>query len=367
MKCKYCENELPNTRGYAKIEKDGRLTKGKIACCKEGCISFNLKSGSKRFQEIVMGIEKSLLEEMWRARIEKSTKTNIARGNFSGDRNPVSKTRLKNKGLSEQEISEILSKKAIKSSRTKKDKGFYDDKSNNPYSKEFWGKRGLTEKQAKEKIRERIHNTAEFWIKRGLSAEDAKRAARKSAATNSLENKIEKWGDEAEKKYVEVREKLSKSWKPSNTKGQKFSSSKQANKFFKKIYKFCRRLGYIRNDIVFKLNRGEWFLRDSNSIFFYDFMLKPLKLIIEFNGEHVHPNKNKLSEEEWKKWRHAYTKKCADEIHENDLRKLTVAKILGYNVLEVWSQDPSSIENAFSFIRKHHECKGNTTQCKNDS
>ena len=355
MKCKHCNNLLPNARGYAKINSRGKFISGRIACCLPGCISFGLKPGSKDFQEYVMGHSREEIEQRWKSRIDKSTATNISRGNFTGDKNPASKNRFKDKGLSEVEIQQHLSAKAKKGVTTKRNQGFYDVKSNNPYSIEFWIKRGFDKKQASQKINSRIHNKPEFWINKGYSANEAAIIATKSAATNSLSEKIKRWGDaDGELKYIEVRKKLSENWSPRAASGKNFASSKQANLFFKKLYKFCRRLGYERNDLVFKLNRGEWFLRDEAAIYFYDFLLKPLRIIVEFNGEHVHPNKNKLTEAQWNSWKHAFSKKPADEVYKYDQDKVLLAKKAGYNVIQVWSKDPTSFENVANFIKGLH-------------
>lgn len=354
MKCRHCNNQLPATRGFSKVSSRGKIIPGKIACCKEGCISFGLKPGSKDFQEYVMGRDRQDVEERWKSRIEKSTLTNQLLGNFSGDKNPASKRRLKDKGLSDTDIQEKLSIKSKKSSKTKRDSGFYEDKSNNPYALEFWIKEGLNKDQAKEKINSRMHNRPEFWIKKGYSPEESRILAAQSAATNSLSEKIKRWGDDGQLKYLEVRKKLSENWSPRSSTGKNFSSSKQANTFFKKLYKFCRRLGYSKDDFVFKLNKGEWFLRDGDNIYFYDFLIKPLRIIVEFNGEHVHPNKNKLSKEEWNSWRHAFSKKTADEVSEYDSNKVLLAKKAGYNVTQVWSKDAAAFEDTVNFIKGIH-------------
>ena len=139
MKCRHCENELPKSRGFAKIDAKGNLIPGKIACCMEGCISYGLKPGSKKFQELVMGRSSDEIQRRWAERIAKTTYTNRIRGNLLGDKNPASKKRLVDKGLTEEQVSEFLSKKAKKGAKTKSNSGYYLDKSNNPYSYDFFG------------------------------------------------------------------------------------------------------------------------------------------------------------------------------------------------------------------------------------
>jgi very-short-patch-repair endonuclease len=300
-----------------------------------------------------MGRSREDIESRWMARIAKTTSTNLSRGHFTGDKNPASRKRMLEKGLSENEVAVYLSEKAKAGITTKRKLGYFDNKVNNPYSMDYWVSRGLTVEQAKNKVASRIHNRPEFWLRRGYSLEDAKKLASESAATNSLAAKIRRWGDrEGQQKYLLTRERLRKNWSPKSASGSNFSSSKQANKFFVAVYKLCRRSGLSRDDLVFKLNRGEWFLRDGENIFFYDFLIKPLKLILEFNGEHVHPNKNVLTQEQWKSWRHAYSKKYAEEVYQYDQQKIEFAEKLGYNVLVVWSKDKDALPRTLTLIKE---------------
>lgn len=273
------------------------------------------------------------------------------RGISQGDNNPASRKTLMKSGLSPSEIENWLSEKSKKGGRTKKKNGYYDDKSNNPFSTDFWIKQGLNSEQAAEKVNSRIHNKPEFWIARGYSHDKAIVLAGSSADTNSLKAKMEKWGDDGLTKYLETKQKLSDSWTPRSQSGQKFGSSRQANVFFKKLYKFCRKLGYDRDQIYCDLNGKEYFLTHGENIFFYDFTLKPSNVIIEFNGEHVHPNKDLLSEEEWNKWKHAYSKKSANDVFGRDQLKLNTAASNGFSTLTVWSKDPNILELAQNFIR----------------
>jgi hypothetical protein len=354
VKCRHCENDLPKLRGWAT-----ETTPGKIACQLPGCLSFGLKSGSIAFHIQVAGRTAEQVQASWKARIAKGVQTQRDKG-FYDDKsnNPYSAAYWIKHGLTPEEAKIKLKSKGKRSSQTKRDAGFYDDKSNNPYSTEFGVKQGLTAEEAALRIRRKNHNCAEFWEVRGYSTAEAEQKAKESAGTNSLPSKIARHGEqEGTKRYTETRAKLSDSWSPSSAIGRRFGSSKQANVLFLRLYRIVRRLGYMRDDVMCKLNRGELYLRDGPSIMFYDFCLKPLKLIIEFNGEHVHPNKQLLSGEAWGRWKHAFSKKSADEVLQFDEHKVYIAEQSGYNVLTIWSKDPDNFNQAATFIRKHHERK----------
>lgn len=359
MKCIRCENELPNKRGFVRTNRNGKVEHGKKACCLPGCPSFDVDPRSKLFQIVVMGLSETELFEKNKRRMNKVRETKIRRQSQMGDNNPMSKAQLRAQGMSDEEIKQKLSKRSKKACNTKRKSGYYLDKANNPYSLLFWlDKKGLSQEQAELKKNERMHNRPEFWLKKGYSEEAANQKSKRSAAINSLERKIEIWGVDGERKYLEACQAVSAGWNPSCVSSAKFSSSNQANNFFKKVYKECRKLGYQRNDVAFKLNRGEWYIKDKKRIFFYDFMLKPLKLIVEFNGEHVHPDK-RMGEDQWSCWKHAYSKKSADEVYASDQEKMYTASKRGYNILEVWSRDQDNLETVLNFIRRHHEHLGN--------
>lgn len=142
----------------------------------------------------------------------------------------------------------------------------------------------------------------------------------------SLSNYIKWYGEEeGNRKYIEK-------YKNNNL------SSKQARQFFVLLYKQCRKLGLNRKDIYFSITgSSEWFLRHESGIYWFDFTIPKLKIMVEFNGEHVHPNIN-LSNEEKKQWKHAFSKKSFNEVLVNENRKIDTAKNMGFDVLIVWSK-----------------------------
>lgn len=361
MKCIACDNELPTKRGFANDK--GRT--GKLACQLTGCPSHGIKQGSKEYKIVVMGWSELDVDAYWLARGRKSADTMKANGHFDNPaNNPFSKAYWIKRGLTDDEAAEKVKSRAGKSTSTKRDAGFYDDPANNPYSYEFGIKQGLSPDEARARINAKNHNCPEYWVKRGSTEEEAVELAYKRASINSLQARQEKYGEaDGIASYNATRLKMASSWSTRSMAGRNFASSEQADHLFSRLYKFIRRLGYSRDDVQCNLNRGELFIRSENGIYFYDFVLRPLKLIIEFNGEHVHPNPD-MSVGDWCAWRHAFNKKSADVVASQDKIKLSAAEDLGYNTMVVWSKDPANYEIAINFIKeKHNEYQSNQPQC----
>lgn len=114
-------------------------------------------------------------------------------------------------------------------------------------------------------------------------------------------------------------------------------ASKQSIKFFQPLMEKLDAEGikyYVGTE-----SNTEFFLAKGTEYFYsYDFCIPSLKLIIEYNGEHIHPNPN-MSKEEWNKWKHCWSNKSADECKELDQVKIKVAEEMGYKVIEVFESD----------------------------
>lgn len=321
MKCIACDNKLPTKRGFANDK--GR--KGKLACQLPGCPTHGINYRSKEFKIRVMGWTEEEVSEYWKDRGQKPVATMRANGWYDDPaNNPFSKEYWIKQGLSEAAAIVKVNSRAGKTANTKREAGFYDDPANNPYSYEFGIKQGLTPEEAQARINSKNHNCPEYWVKRGSTEEEAIELARKSANTASAQKT-----------------------------GRRNLSSKQADQLFSRLYKFIRRLGYTRGDVQCELNRGELVIRYDGGFYCYDFVIHPLKIIIEFNGYHVHPNPD-MSVCKWDEWMHLYSKKSADEVSARDAHKLGLAEQAGYKTLVVWSNCKTNYEIATNFIKEIH-------------
>ena len=165
---------------------------------------------------------------------------------------------------------------------------------------------------------------------------------RKKAQT--LDRFIEIYGDEDGLRKFE-------NYKSKQFKKNASNVSKESLNFFKPILDFILEnadYDIISNTYIGSKNNQEYFLIDKelNKTYFYDLTIEPLKLIFEYNGVAFHPNKNKLNEEEWLKWKTPFSNISADEKFKYDQRKLDIARKNGFDIIEIWSDDNlESIQN----------------------
>ena len=254
-----------------------------------------------------------------------------------------------------------------------KEEAEYKIKSQRKFNIEYWIERGLSEKEAILKIkdtqkensskRKKYHgvtwNQYEYWIKKEkLSEEDAKKKVSELQKTFDLEKIIRKYGkiegtiryenmcknlsnsqslngfinrygpEEGNKKYTETIIK-----RCSNT-----YTSKESLILFKKIYKKIRENLQI-NEIYWGISGSkEYFLYDvdSKKIFFYDFTIPKLKIIIEYHGKRYHPNP-KWEIDKWDKWN--FMGLNANEKRDLDVYKNKIAEKSGFEVIEIFSDD----------------------------
>lgn len=173
----------------------------------------------------------------------------------------------------------------------------------------------------------------------------------KKAIGATLPNFVKRYGEEEGlKRYTAYRAKVS---------GARGKASKESLNIFLPLLNFVRELD-MEDQLSFGYeNNREFYLQNvsEDKVYIYDFTLRKIKVIIEYNGTTWHPNKNKLTEAEWKTWLEPYSKMSADEKYAYDEKKRKFAEDKGFAVLEVWSDDDIeySIKKAKEFILKHME------------
>lgn len=350
FKIEYC-NICNSSNKQQLFEENNQLIWKKIRLCSnKKCICNTLNPVSLEFLIKVRGLSKEEAELFLSKKAKKGFVT--ARSNnpdyLKGENNPGSKKRttvekLKEKGLK-------VSKTRIEKELAKGDK--------NPGSKIFLINKGFTAEEAEIKHKNRNHFCEEFYTSRGFSKEESEKL-RKIASSFSLENCILKYGEiKGVKKYNDISFKSTREYRinqliktgfciddaidiynkkyirPNNSFGK---ASKESLKYFIPIYKFLRKKGYNKNDMFWGISGSkEWFIYNDKQIRFYDFFIKPLNLIIEFNGHHVHPYP-KLSIQEQNNWKHAYNKKSFEEIKKEDDFKEKLAIDNNYVIIYLWS------------------------------
>lgn len=193
---------------------------------------------------------------------------------------------------------------------------------------------------------DRSHTQIGYWLKKGLTEREAVEKIKSIQNTFSLQKCILKHGKE---KGTEVWEKRQARWQY-NMKNKSVEEIYQINlkkfkanknifysnssfEWFSKIEKLLKNDG-IECECLY--GKNELLLRNEKTVSFFDFYAIGSKLIIEFNGSHVHPDKKTLSPEQWQKWKNPFTKENADDCHIKDQKKINFAKEQGYKVIEIW-------------------------------
>ena len=93
------------------------------------------------------------------------------------------------------------------------------------------------------------------------------------------------------------------------------------------------RLGFCRDQMCAAVGNSKEFVRtdiENKKTYYYDFCLKPLKLIVEYNGIYFHPR----DIDEWRRKDISFE----DALHK-DTQKLDFIRALGYDVIVVWEDD----------------------------
>jgi len=99
-------------------------------------------------------------------------------------------------------------------------------------------------------------------------------------------------------------------------------------------------------------NSREFFIVNDGKTYLYDFTIKSLRLIIEYNGVMFHVNEN-WDDAKKKNWKHPFKKLTYSESIENDKNKINLAEKNGFKVLTIWSDVPieENIDICKEFIK----------------
>lgn len=199
-------------------------------------------------------------------------------------------------------------------------------------------------------LKDRLTNNCciEYWLNKGFSIDDAEQKLSDRQKTFSLETCIAKYGDKLG--LIKWQERQDK-WQ--NTLNSKSDEEKlailikkisrptfwsiEAVNFFEELVKDIESIHNLNFKYYYKNN--EYFINSNGKFYLYDFTIKDLKLIIEYNGSHVHPNKDKMTNEQWNKWINPLSKENADTCYNKDKHKIDSAKNKGFDVLIVWDND----------------------------
>jgi len=93
----------------------------------------------------------------------------------------------------------------------------------------------------------------------------------------------------------------------------------------------------MKNNIYYGSLNKEYFIydKDSKKIFYHDYVMNDIKLIIEFNGDYWHANPNIYVDDFY----HTIRKMTAKDIWAAQRYKNKLAENKGYQVIEIWESD----------------------------
>jgi hypothetical protein len=220
---------------------------------------------------------------------------------------------------------------------------------------EYWLSKGLTKTQAKEKISKIQSNNSkkrhektlnykiqnpicvEYWQNLGFTDNDEIQKLRKpylDKCSNTLSRYIEKYGEEEGKEifYSGIDKRIKTMIERYGTKTITAYVSKESLKVLIKLYKIIRKNGVLKSDIVWGISGNkEFVMSDSNTqqSYFYDFVIKSKKIIIEYNNLFWHPRRR----DEWRGIGDY------DKILKYQQAKEKLAISRGYSVYYVWNDD----------------------------
>jgi len=149
----------------------------------------------------------------------------------------------------------------------------------------------------------------------------------KKGCARNLEFFIKKYGEKEGKiKFKEFKKHIGK-------------ASKESMLVFKPIINWLSNLVDVKEIYYGDDNSREFFIVKNSKVYLYDFTIKSLNLIIEFNGFKFHANELATIEEQ-KIWKHPFNKITFQESIEYDKFKNNLAIENGFKVLTIWSNIP---------------------------
>lgn len=219
-----------------------------------------------------------------------------------------------------QKISELQSKNALR------------------YSNKRW--------QNPEQYKDINSNQIGYWLKQGYSEEEAKEKVKERQQTFTLEKCIQKYGEIEGRKRFEERQKK---WQNTlQTKDDYIEVvikrcshsfySNRSQELFDKLYKLLQD-NNINCDVYYHNLNHEWgFGIKKHGGVLYDFVIPELKYAIEFNGNRFHPNKEKLSKEEFKNWTNPWGKTAKEQYKFDTFKNNAIIK-KGFTLDIVWEDE----------------------------
>ncbi len=216
------------------------------------------------------------------------------------------------------------------------------------------------------KYKESLPNCKEYWIKRGFSELESIQKVKERQSTFTLAKCIKRHGKEAgEKRFNDRQTKWINSLYDGKTDEEIIAfekskmidfckASKESLKVFIPLLKYIKQSNIIKDDSQYYIgyeNKKEYFLynKDHQILFFYDFVIPHLKIIIEFNGHVWHS-----TGDSWKPLNHVDQSK--EQIVNKEKLKEDTAIQSGFKLLKIWDTETPelNLQKCIDFIKKYN-------------
>lgn len=191
-----------------------------------------------------------------------------------------------------------------------------------------------------ERNRAKTNTSLEYYLGKGLSVAEATIARSARQRTFSLSKCIEKHGETIGRSIFSERQRKWQNTLNSKSEAEKWDilSRKIANGAFvstasETFFNAVEDQVDLTNYTIYR-GQAEYYINDDGKFWKYDFTIKELKLIVEYNGTHVHPKPDSLSD-----WKHVFTKETKNECMKKENAKRLAAEKRGFKVEYVWSDD----------------------------
>jgi len=129
-------------------------------------------------------------------------------------------------------------------------------------------------------------------------------------------------------------------------------ASKESLRVLIPFYKYVRKSGIAKSDVYWGISgSSEYFIRENEKFVTFDFTIRSIRVIIEYNGIAWHA-KNPTDT-----IKHPYGK-TASEVYAYDKQKYEMAERQGFTIITIWSDVPHN-ENLNNLIKQYENVKHN--------
>ena len=184
------------------------------------------------------------------------------------------------------------------------------------------------------------HTLEKYIVRYGEELGSVKYDEYKKTCARNLEFFVKKYGEkDGKNRYKDFKKHIGK-------------ASKESLLVFNPLIDWLKNHIDINEIYYGDKNSREFFIIKNSKTYLFDFTIKSLKLIIEFNGIKFHVNEN-WSDETKKLWSHPFKKMKYLEAIKNDQFKKNLAEENGFKILTIWSDIPveENVEICKQFIK----------------